>query len=173
MVAMTVDSSRIIEPRDAAGLLVVAIDRLPAWILPPYGATWVAMPRLTALAARGIVFDRVIAATDEPRATLGDLLGGGGEPAPLVAAAAARGWRAALVTDDATATVAGADVTREVAAPRPMPADEIEETCLARLGAAARGVVAAGGHRLVVVHATSLGVCWDAPPEFREAYFDP
>ena len=32
----------------ARGLLVVAIDRLPAWILPAYGATWVAMPRLTA-----------------------------------------------------------------------------------------------------------------------------
>ncbi|MFM9026023.1 MAG: hypothetical protein ACKON7_11915 [Planctomycetaceae bacterium] len=63
---------------DPGGLLVVAIDRLPAWILPAYGAAWVAMPRLTALAARGVVLDRVIATSDEPLATLADLLGGHG-----------------------------------------------------------------------------------------------
>ena len=35
-----------------AGILVVTVDRLPAWILPAYGATWVAMPGLDALAGR-------------------------------------------------------------------------------------------------------------------------
>ena len=156
-----------------AGLLVVAIDRLPAWILPAYGATWVSMPRLTGLAARGIVFDRVIAASDDPRGGLADLLGGAGEPAPLVAAAATRGWRTALVTDDAAAAVEGSDVTRVPAGPRATPEHDAEATCLARLGAAARDVVASGEHRLVIVHATSLGTCWDAPPEFREAYAAP
>lgn len=170
---MTGDQSRSADSDAIRGLLVVAVDRLPAWIVPAYGATWVAMPRLTALAARGIVFDRVIATTDEPRATLADLLGGGGEPGPLVAAAAARCWRTAFVTDDAAAAVAGADVTRAVAAARPLPASAADATCLARLCAAARDVVAAGDHRLVVVHATSLGTCWDAPSEFRDAYVDP
>lgn len=157
----------------ASGLLVVAIDRLPAWLLPAHGATWVAMPRLTALAARGVVLDRVIAATDDPAATLADLLGGPAAPPPLVAAAAARGWRAAFVTDDEAAAVAGADVTRVAAVPRAVPCREAGATSLARLGAAARAVVAGGDHRLVIVHATSLGTCWDAPPELREAYADP
>jgi len=57
-------------------LLVVAIDRLPAWILPPYGATWVAMPTLTALAGRGLVFERFLATTDDAQTTFGDLVGG-------------------------------------------------------------------------------------------------
>lgn len=157
----------------AAGLLVVAVDRLPAWILPAYGATWVAMPRLTALAARGVVLDRVIATSDEPLATLGDLLGGAGDVPPVVAAAVARGWKTALVTDDATVALGGAEVTRVPAAPRAVPEREADATCLARLGAAAGGAVAAGHHRLVIVHATSLGACWDAPAAFREAYADP
>ncbi len=155
-----------------AGLLVVAIDRLPAWILPAYGATWVAMPRLDALAARGIVFDRAIATTDDPQATLHDLLGGGATPA-VVAAAAAREWHSAFVTDDAAACLAGAESIRVVAAPKRMPERDADATCLARLCNAARDVVAAGRHRLVVVHATSLGTCWDAPAGFREAYLDP
>ena len=47
-------------------LLVVTIDRLPAWILPAYGATWVATPALDRLAARGVVFDGLVATSDEP-----------------------------------------------------------------------------------------------------------
>ena len=61
--------------RPPAGLIVVTIDRLPAWILPAYGATWVAMPRLDALAARGVVLDRVITPSTDPRRTLRDLAG--------------------------------------------------------------------------------------------------
>jgi len=154
----------------ASGLLVVAVDRLPAWIVPAYGATWVAMPALDALAARGMVFDRVITTTDDAGATLRDLLGADG--AEVVRAAAARGWPAALVTDDATATVAGADTIRVAAGPKAAPEHDADATCLARLFTAAHDVVAAGGHRLVIVHATSLGTCWDAPAEFRDAYVD-
>lgn len=159
----------------ARGLLVVAVDRLPAWILPAYGATWVAMPRLTALAARGVVLDRMIATGDDPAATLCDLLGGpagpdGSTEPPVVAVAAGRGWRTAFVTDDPAATVAGADVTRVVASATGLPSRDAGGTCLARLCAAARDIVAAGTHRLVIVHATSLGICWDAPEAFRDAY---
>jgi hypothetical protein len=170
---MTDDPTRVSESDGAAGMLVVAIDRLPAWILPAYGATWVAMPRVTAIAARGVVFDRVIAASDDPAVTLADVLGGAGEPPPLVATASARGWRTALVTDDAAAVVGNADVTRVVAGAKAVPERDADATCLAGLCAAARGVVAGGDHRLVIVQATSLGTCWDAPLEFREAYVDP
>lgn len=42
-------------------LLAVMVDWLPAWMLPAYGATWVSAPALDALAAAGVVFDRVLA----------------------------------------------------------------------------------------------------------------
>lgn len=88
--------------RPAAGLLVVAVDRLPAWMLPPHGCGWVSMPALTRLASRGVVFDRVIATGDDAGATLTDLCGGGSGPADsgLVQAAAGRGWAPLVVTDD-------------------------------------------------------------------------
>lgn len=42
-------------------LLAVTIDWLPAWMLPVYGATWVAAPAVDSIAAAGVVFDRVLA----------------------------------------------------------------------------------------------------------------
>ena len=168
-------------------MIAVLIDRLPAWILPPYGTTWVAMPAFCGLAARGVVLERVVATGDDPRRTLADLLAMDARGGGLLAAAAARGWPTAVITDDATLATAEAweplgggtaDVVK--ATVRYVPAathgdveQELERTSLARLFAAAREVVAAGGHRLVVVHVTSLGVAWDAPEEFRGAYVDP
>ena len=63
-------------PPDTPRVLVVAVDRLPAWIVPAYGATWVAMPGLTPLAGRGLVFERVLATTDDQHRTLADIVGG-------------------------------------------------------------------------------------------------
>ena len=76
-------------------LLLVTVDRLPAWIVPAWGATWVSAPALDALAGRGVVFDRLIAPSLDPGQTL-DALGGA-----LVTAAARAGLRPTLVTDDA------------------------------------------------------------------------
>ena len=59
--------------------LLVTIDRLPAWMLPAYGSSWVATPALDALAARGVVFDRLIATGDDARETLGQIVAGLGE----------------------------------------------------------------------------------------------
>jgi arylsulfatase A-like enzyme len=50
--------------RTPAGILVVTIDRLPAWILPAYGSTWVSTPAIDNVAGGGLVFDRVIARSD-------------------------------------------------------------------------------------------------------------
>jgi hypothetical protein len=163
----------------ADGLLVVAIDRLPAWLLPAYGATWVAMPALDRVAARGVVCDRVIAVSDDGARTLGELLGGraAGPPWPLVAAAAARGWPVTLVTDDPAAAAGasgGSLAVRHVpSAAEPARAADEAGTSLGRLFAAASVPLATGPHGLVVVHATSLGRVWDAPEELRLAYVDP
>lgn len=153
------------------GLLVLTIDRLPAWMLPAWGATWVSMPNLDAVAARGIAFDRLLATSLDPRDTLAALAADGG----LWREAAAAGWPAAIVADDASLPEAVPGVKRiEVpAAAVAGTAVGDDDTNAARLCARARDVIAAGGHRLVWCHMSGLAVAWDAPDAFREGYVDP
>ena len=156
-------------------LLLVTVDRLPAWIVPAWGATWVSAPALDALAGRGVVFDRLIAPSLDPGQTL-DALGGA-----LVTAAARAGLRPTLVTDDAAFAARWAAEGDGVAlsvtvVPALVPrrlARRAEETNLGRLFAAARGLLAGGEESIVWVHAGSLGLAWDAPESFREPYLDP
>ena len=172
------------------GLLVVTIDRLPAWMLAAYGATWVATPALDSLAARGIVFDRVLTPSTRPQDTLNDLIAADlPEGLSLLAAAAAGGWRPAVVTDDpqvaarvaasvAADTKAGGVASDcliklvEATAKTQVEKDDTH-TNIAALADAALGVIAAGGHRLVWCHVGSLGVAWDAPERYRGRYVDP
>jgi len=155
----------------AGGLLLVTVDRLPAWMLSSYGATWVSTPTCDRLAAAGITVDRLVATGVDPRATLADLAAHG----RLWAAAREAGWPAALVTDDPLLPErpAGVDIVTVPAAPTAAPAADSAATNLARLFSRAQEVVAAGLQRLVWCHASSLGVAWDAPLSFREAYADP
>jgi hypothetical protein len=174
LVAAAAERPRAIATPAARGLLVVTIDRLPAWILPTYGATWVAAPAIDALAAAGVTFDRAIVTDAEPRRVVFDLAGGEGVSS-LFAAARARGWRAALVTDDPAVAPAAEGIHRIVVEPRAADtaAEDAAATNLGRLCAAAANVLRAGDHELVWCHAGSLGRVWDAPQEFREAYLDP
>jgi hypothetical protein len=153
------------------GLLVITIDRLPAWMLPAWGATWVSMPQLDAVAARGLVFDRLLATSLDPRDTLRALAADG----RLWREAAAAGWAAAIVTDDASLPDAAPGVERievpAVAVAGTAAGDD--DTNAARLFARARDVIAAGGHRLVWCRMSGLAVAWDAPEAFREGYVDP
>jgi arylsulfatase A-like enzyme len=147
-------------------LLIVTIDRLPAWMLPAYGAGWVAMPAVTGLAARGVVFDGLIATSDEPRDSVRDLLGW--------LASAPRG-RTAVVTDDAlvSGSVVVGETTVVATDASPRQATDPATTSLARLFTTAAGVVSQRSHDVVWCHAGSLGRVWDAPEEFRDAYLDP
>jgi hypothetical protein len=155
----------------AGGLVVVTADRLPAWMLSSYGATWVSTPTFDALAAAGITLDRLVATALDPRRTLADLTAAGW----LWAAAAAAGWPAVIVTDDPRLPErpAGVELVAVPAAPEATPSADTAGTNLARLFARAQEIVTAGRHRLVWCHAGSLGMAWDAPPSFREAYVDP
>lgn len=158
-------------PTFAGGLVVVTVDRLPAWMLATYGATWVSTPSFDSLAAAGITLDRLIATSVEPCRTLADLAAHG----RLWAAAAAAAWPAVLVTDDPRLPerAAGVEIVEVPVSPGAAPAEDAADTNLARLFTRAQDIVAAGRHRLVWCHAGSLGVAWDAPLSFREAYADP
>lgn len=148
-------------------ILVVTLDRLPAWILPAYGSTWVAMPSLDALAGRGLLFDRVITTGGDELATLRGLgLSGLGAEAVVVTDAASVAAAARSGED-------GVPVRLVEAVARPAAATAATATNLARLMAAAREAVTAGRHAVVWCHAASLGVAWDAPAECRAAYVDP
>lgn len=146
-------------------LLVVTIDRLPAWILPAYGATWVATPCIDRLAARGVVFDGAVCESDDPR----DVVRG------LLAWAARRPAAMAVVTDDPAVAegVCHGDVTVVASSSPQQPAADEPSTNLGRLFAAAAAVVGQRRHEVVWCHASSLGTSWDAPAELREAYVDP
>jgi arylsulfatase A-like enzyme len=147
-------------------LLVVTVDRLPAWILPAYGATWVAMPTVNRLAARGVVFDGLVATSDDPRDAAAGLT------AWLVDR---RPGGVGIVTDDPsiTGTLAGCEATVVPISPTADVAADEEGTHLARLFAAAAARAARRQDDMIWCHTSSLAACWDAPEEFREQYLDP
>jgi len=161
------------------GMLLVTVDRLPAWIMPAYGCTWVATPTLTALAARGLVCDRLIAGGDDPLETLAALAGRSSEASadwPLVTAAGRGDWAPTIVTDDdafATSLPPGLPVHRISPPAATRIARTAAETTFGRLFTRAAELVAGNGHRFVWCHAASLATAWDAPDEFRTAYLDP
>ncbi len=165
--------------RPPAGILLVTIDRLPAWILPAYGSTWVATPAIDGLAGRGLVLDRVIARSDRPLNTLADLAGRPPEATagwPLLTAALEAGWSPTVVTDDAAFAESlpeGVAIQHQRPTAAAQPADDDAETGLGRLFAATAEAAAAPACRLLWCHAGGLGFAWDAPEEYRAAYLDP
>lgn len=157
------------------GVLLVTIDRLPAWIAGPWGATWMATPTLDLLAAQGITFDRVLTPATDPRRTAHDMFRG---PHGLASACAARGWPLTVLTDQPAITAAAladsaADVVVVPTSGTVAVARDEAGTNAARLFAAAAAAVSAGRHRAVWCHAGCLGSAWDAPDELRGMYVDP
>jgi arylsulfatase A-like enzyme len=154
-------------------ILLVTVDRLPAWILPAWGATWVAAPTLDALAARGIVFDRLLTPALDPRTMARDLLGHG-ETSLL----AASGDSAAVISDqqaivDAVEPPASVAVTIVAPTLPAAPAADEAATNLGRLYDAATKIRVDKQPGFIWVHAGSLGTAWDAPDELRATYLDP
>lgn len=153
----------------AASLLVVTVDRLPAWMLSAYGATWVSTPACDALAARGVVLDRLVATGDVPRPLLEDLV------APLADVFAT--GELTVVTDDNSVAgvvpVAGDRLRHVPIRAEDETAGDEAATNLGRLFATAATAVEIGRRQMIWCHAASLGTSWDAPARYREAYIDP
>lgn len=153
----------------AHGVVAITIDLLPAWILPPYGATWVSAPTLNTLSARGIVFDRVVAEVADPVAVAREMV-----PVP-------QGGRLDLVTDDDR--LAALVHTGSASAATGTPAEPIHGSegpargtrggPLALFSRAAQVASLPGAAGTLWCHLTSLGRAWSAPPSYRERYRDP
>ncbi len=152
-------------------LLVVTIDRLPAWMLAAWGATWVSTPAIDGLAADGVAFDRLLTPSLDPRAVLATVSSAG----ELWRRVAAAGWQAAIVTDDPSLPQRepGVDLVEVPRRASETLAADDSATNIGRLVQAARELMAAGRHRLIWMHAGSLAASWDAPEAYRGIYLDP
>lgn len=168
-----------------SSVVVLAIDRLGAGWLGPYGNTWLDTPNFNRLAAQGAVVETALA--DSP--DLAELYRGWwsgchilepeGAESPGLPTIAARGGRSSfLLTDDPPVAnhrlASGFSGQRLLAASSAVSsADEIEQSGLFSFFDAARAVVQAPDRpTLVWLHSRGLAGAWDAPLTFRFQFAD-
>jgi len=172
---------------DLPNILCLVVDRLQAAQVGAYGNTWIRTPRLDALAAESILFERAVADTLElDRLYRGWWQGltalwpadAAGERPRFPALAAQAGMRTILLTDDpAVASLPGAEGFAErtlIASGEPdRLADEIGETQAARIVGAAGELLASIREPFCLwLHARGMSGPWDAPYELRSQYAD-
>gem|GEM_PF-382656 len=172
------------------GWLLVTADRLPAWMLAPFGATWASNPTICQLASAGLTCDRVLVGTTNPSDTLHAIALGhsGNQPThsgeqdeaisgPL-AAAEARGWNVTVVTDaeeqfsDLKTRFANLNIVGVAPQCVPETVEAEDESSCGHVLSAAVHEFEKGKTDLLWVHLNSLGVSWDAPQVWRDGFFD-
>ena len=165
------------------GWLLVTVDRLPAWMLSPFGATWASNPTLCQLASAGLTCDRVLAGTIDSSQTLHELAMGHATDwqdtaAGPLAAAEARGWNVTVVTDaeeqfsDLVSQFSNLNVVRVAPQRLSVTVEAEEESSCGRVLSAAVSEFEKGKTDLLWCHLGSLGVSWDAPQVWRDGFFD-
>ena len=165
------------------GWLLVTADRLPAWMLSPFGATWASNPTICQLASAGLACDRVLVGTTDPTETLHEIaLGHSGDQHDTVggplAAAEARGWNVTVVTDaeeqfsDLKTRFKNLNVVGVAPQCVPVTVEAEEESSCGHVLSAAIHEFEKGKTDLLWVHLNSLGVSWDAPQVWRDGFFD-
>ena len=165
------------------GWLLVTVDRLPAWMLSPFGATWASNPTTCQLASAGLTCDRVLAGTTRSSQTLEELAMGHSADwkdsvAGPLTAAEARGWNVTVVTDaeEQFSGLASQFSNMKVVsiAPQRLPVtvEAEEESSCGRVLSAAVCEFEKGKTDLLWCHLGSLGVSWDAPQVWRDGFFD-
>ena len=168
-----------------AGAVVVAIDRLGAGFLGPYGNTWLDTPHFNRLASQSLVCETVLA--DSPELALAYRAWWTGrhalEPAmddrpALPSQSSAAGLRSVLVTDEPLVAelpdAAGFDerilVPQE---PATAAAEELEQTGMGRLFLTAIDRLSTGSEPgLVWIHSRGMAGPWDAPYALRQQLAD-
>jgi len=167
--------------------ICLVIDRLHAGYVGAYGNTWIQTPCLDRLAARSILFDQAL--VDSPRLELlyrsywhGRHAMCPQEPLrdrpALAAMLRDAGVSTTLLTDEKTVAghrlAADFDELVEIDPPDQLQlADEIELTHLGKCFAQVISwLEAAEEPFLLWCHLAGLGAVWDAPLEFRQAYWE-
>ena len=165
------------------GWLLVTADRLPAWMLSPFGATWASNPTICQFASAGLTCDRVLVGITDPTKTLHEIaLGHSGSQhdtivGPLVAAEA-RGWNVTVVTDaeeqfsDLKSRFKNLNVVGVAPQCVPVTVEAEEESSCGHVLRTAIHEFEKGKADLLWVHLNSLGVSWDAPQVWRDGFFD-
>lgn len=172
-------------------MLVLAVDGLRATALGGYGNTSFPTPTLDKLAAESFLLDACFAGTTELPLIYRSLWqsmhplrphGGDADRPGVARLMSARGYASTLITDEpALKTLPGAaefDRCVEVAGSASARADDVSQTSLARLFAAAcealEESVAAEADRpqLVWIHARGMVGPWDAPVELQAELLD-
>ena len=165
------------------GWLLVTADRLPAWMLSPFVATWASNPTICQLASAGLACDRVLVGTTDPTETLHEIaLGHSGDQHDTVggplAAAEARGWNVTVVTDaeEQFSHLKTRFTNLNVVGVSPqclsVTVEAEEESSCGHVLSAAIHEFEKGKTDLLWVHLNSLGVSWDAPQVWRDGFFD-
>jgi arylsulfatase A-like enzyme len=171
-------------------VICIAIDRLHAGYLGPYGNTWVETPSLNEFAAKSFLLDRAV--TDSPK--LEDVyrsfwlglnsfcpVGRNAEHGPLAVALASAGFHTVLVTDEpevanhrfANSLTERIIVPRTGLAENETVAETIDDTeAAAFFDTAIKRLAPAKSPTFLWLHTGTLGHRWDAPLEFREHYTD-
>ncbi|MBT6458687.1 MAG: hypothetical protein HOK57_02575, partial [Planctomycetaceae bacterium] len=163
------------------GWLLATVDRLPAWMLSPFGATWASNPTICQLASAGLTCDRVLAGTTHSSQTLEELAMGYSTAwkdtaAGPLAAAEARGWNVTVVTDagDQFSGLSSQFSNMNVVSIAPqrlsVTVDEEEKSSCGRVVSAAVHEFEKGKTDLLWCHLGSLGVSWDAPQVWRDGF---
>ena len=152
-------------------ILVIAVDGLRAAALGAYGNTTFPTPALDQFAAESLLFDWCFAESAELKSAYSSLWQNG---RPLLPSLAERGYATTLVTDDAEVAAlqaaGGFQECVELPAEEATRAEDISQTALARLFAAASEQLAATRKRprLVWVHSRGMYGPWDAPLELQD-----
>lgn len=150
-------------------LIVLSLEGLSTSALGCYGSTWNRTPAIDAIASTGVVWDRWIAAADDPQALLRDAI-----------AKSVDGWdcdwcedgSVELLTDAQTDIAEGSCFDRTVVVPQTapvatdVPAEDLVETQLGRLIAAAiQRDEQEDPWSVLWLHSDYLVRRWDAPRE--------
>jgi membrane-anchored protein YejM (alkaline phosphatase superfamily) len=168
-------------------IICIAIDRLHAAYLGPYGNTWVETPTLNEFAAKAFLLDRAV--TDSPQLAVSCRSFWQGvhalcpsdrvaQRASLVELLARAGYQATLVTDDSAVAnhplaVAFAECDLVTPSSGAKIAEHPDDTDLAVLFQTATERISAAKSPFVTwIHASALGRRWDAPSEYGARYAD-
>ena len=164
--------------------ICLAVDRLHAGYLGAYGNAWIDTPALDRLASQSFLFDQAL--VDSPQ--LEQLYRSYWQGWHALCPPAPRSSLLALLRDAGVTTVLLTDEPQVARHPlsvdfdelieidppwQPQAAQDIEQTHLARCFVQIiNWLEAAQGPFLLWCHLSSLGTTWDAPFEYREAYWE-